>query len=221
MSQLQKFGSPFFIRQFFGNDGAPLAFGAVRFRLTGTVTSVPSYTTHELSVANADPLILDAYGRPPSGVFLGPNDAYDVAIATSAGTLGSPIDTITAYVDPSTLIWNNIGQRMTLGSKAVNSGYQVLNTDEMISLFISGSPLPTVGVVLLDDVSKRSLPLIIKNAGTRPMALSPKPGQTIDGLGPENPYVLPVSPGTQRYPTVMLVPDRVSTYYIVMSHMPA
>src|SRR6266511_318129 len=56
---------------------APLAGGKVYVYLAGTLTQTPSYTTAALSVANANPVILDANGE--ADIFL-PTGSYKIIL---------------------------------------------------------------------------------------------------------------------------------------------
>jgi len=51
--------------QLFDNAGAPLAGGKVYFYEPGTSTAKDTYTDSTLGTANANPVVLDAYGRAP------------------------------------------------------------------------------------------------------------------------------------------------------------
>jgi len=56
--------------QFFDNNGVPLAGGLLYTYLAGTTTSAATYTSASGSIANSNPIILDASGRPPNEIWL-------------------------------------------------------------------------------------------------------------------------------------------------------
>lgn len=86
--------SPWFLQQFFDDDGNPLAFGKIASYLAGTSTPQATYSD-ATGTTNTNPTILDAAGR---GIFyLGPysykmavTDAQDVPIGSS------PYDPVTS-----------------------------------------------------------------------------------------------------------------------------
>ena len=112
-------GIPFY--QLFDNEGAPLAGASVYSYLAGTSTPKPTYTDHTLSVANPNPMILDAAGR--ARVFYGSGiykfvlkDALGVTLDTidyvecdnngSSVAIPSPTVGVLEY-DGTSLRWNN------------------------------------------------------------------------------------------------------------------
>ena len=96
------------LTQFFGTDNLPLAGGKVYTYLTGTSTSTPSYTDATASTANANPVILDSYGR--AGIYLpsravggSTNLTYRIVVKTSADVTISTTDGITVAVEYASL----------------------------------------------------------------------------------------------------------------------
>lgn len=74
---------PYLTIQEFDGDGAPLAGAKLFFYAAGTSTKQNTYTTAAGSVANANPVILDAAGR--ATVFFAPQ-TYDVVLAPASDT---------------------------------------------------------------------------------------------------------------------------------------
>lgn len=70
-------------QQFFSNTGVPLSGGKLYTYAAGTTTPLETYTDVSLSVANPNPIILDAAGRTPSGFFL-TAASYKFVLTTSA-----------------------------------------------------------------------------------------------------------------------------------------
>lgn len=58
------------IEQFFDNSGDPVASGFVYTYEPGTTTAKTAYTDQALTIAHANPIALDANGRPPSPIWL-------------------------------------------------------------------------------------------------------------------------------------------------------
>ena len=62
--------------QFFTDNGVPLAGGKIYTYAAGTTTPKATYTDYTGGTAHANPIILDAGGRPPSEIWLNYGDAY-------------------------------------------------------------------------------------------------------------------------------------------------
>lgn len=62
--------------QFFDNDGIPLAGGLLYSYLAGSSTLTPTYTSASGLIANSNPIVLDAAGRPPQEIWLNNGYAY-------------------------------------------------------------------------------------------------------------------------------------------------
>lgn len=62
--------------QLFNNDGVPLAGGLLYTYQAGTSTPLSTYTNNVGNVANSNPIVLDAAGRPPQEIWLTDSYAY-------------------------------------------------------------------------------------------------------------------------------------------------
>lgn len=71
-------------RQWFDNDGAPLAGGKVYYYRAGLATLATVYQDADLTTTHTNPVVLDSAGR--AAIFLAPG-AYDVQVKTSADAL--------------------------------------------------------------------------------------------------------------------------------------
>lgn len=89
--------------QFFDNSGVPLAGGLLYSYEAGTTTPAATYTTSAGTIANTNPIVLDAAGRPPSEVWLSANTLYKFVVKTSTGTLIRTYDNIPGANDSTTL----------------------------------------------------------------------------------------------------------------------
>lgn len=80
--------------QFFDDNGDPLSGGKIFTYAAGTTTPKATYTDYTGGTAHANPIILDAAGRPPSEVWLTYGDAYKFILKDSADTLVGTFDNI-------------------------------------------------------------------------------------------------------------------------------
>lgn len=79
--------------QFFANDGTPLAGGKLYTYAAGTTTPKATYTTAAGTIANANPVVLDAYGR--AVIFI--EGSYRFDLYTSADVLIKSTDNVTSF----------------------------------------------------------------------------------------------------------------------------
>lgn len=70
--------------QFFTSQGAVLAGGFMYWYAAGTTTPQDTFTTSAGSVANANPITLDAAGRPSTGIYLTEGVGYKLVVKDSA-----------------------------------------------------------------------------------------------------------------------------------------
>lgn len=80
--------------QFFDDNGDPLSGGKIYTYAAGTTTPKVTYTDYTGATAHANPIVLDAAGRPPSEVWLTYGDAYKFILKDSADTLVGTFDHI-------------------------------------------------------------------------------------------------------------------------------
>ena len=73
-------------RQFFDSSGDPLNGGQVFWYAAGSSTKQNTYTTSAGSVANSNPMVLDAAGRFQQEVWLTVGETYKMVIASSTDT---------------------------------------------------------------------------------------------------------------------------------------
>ena len=70
--------------QFFDANGDPLSGGLLYTYAAGTTTPAVTYTSASGATANANPIVLNSAGRPPSEVWLNSSDTYKFALKTAA-----------------------------------------------------------------------------------------------------------------------------------------
>lgn len=80
--------------QFFDDNGDPLSGGKIFTYAAGTTTPKATYTDFTGNTAHANPIILDAAGRPPSEVWLTYGDSYKFILKDSNDTLVGTFDNI-------------------------------------------------------------------------------------------------------------------------------
>jgi len=99
----------------FDSNGNPLAGGLLYTYIAGTTTPIATYTDVGLSVANANPIVLDSAGR--AVIFLSPGGSYKFVLKTSAGAAVWTQDNITSVPTSSTSldITGIAGETLTAG----------------------------------------------------------------------------------------------------------
>ena len=86
--------------QFFDASGTPLVGGKVYTYAAGTTTPLATYTTSAGTVANTNPIILDAAGRTPNEIWLVAGTLYKFIVQTSVSVLVGTYDGLPAINDP-------------------------------------------------------------------------------------------------------------------------
>jgi hypothetical protein len=102
--------------QFFDSAGDPLAGGKLYTYSAGTTNALATYTTSALTVANANPVILDANGE--ADVWLTPGVNYKFVLKTSADVVRWTVDNIPSATSPDTTfdVATDPGGRLTVAS---------------------------------------------------------------------------------------------------------
>lgn len=70
--------------QFSDSNGVPLSGGLLYTYAAGTATPAVTYTSASGVTANANPIVLNSAGRPPSEVWLNSSDTYKFSLKTAA-----------------------------------------------------------------------------------------------------------------------------------------
>jgi hypothetical protein len=104
--------------QFFDSNGTPLVGGLLYVYTAGTTTPATTWTTNAGTVANTNPIVLNAAGRTPFEIWLNSGATYKFALYTSTNVLIGTYDNIPAIDDPTS--FNNLitvtGTNTLLGS---------------------------------------------------------------------------------------------------------
>ena len=120
--------------QFFDNSGVPLAGGLLYSYEAGTTTPAVTYTSAAGNIANANPIVLDAAGRPPSEVWLS-LIAYKLVLRTSAGVLIWTMDNLSGL--PA--VGSQDDQVATAGQTVFNVGFAYIVGANSLSVLVNGS----------------------------------------------------------------------------------
>ena len=81
-------------QQFFDDNGVPLAGGLIYTYQAGSSTPLVTYTTNNGTIANANPIVLDASGRTPQQIWLLAGFSYKFILQNSDGVLIQTLDNI-------------------------------------------------------------------------------------------------------------------------------
>jgi microcystin-dependent protein len=79
-------------QQFFDNNGIPNAGGLIYTYQAGSSTLLSTYTTVNGNIANTNPIVLDAYGRTPSEIWMQTGYSYKFIIQTSSAVTLQTLD---------------------------------------------------------------------------------------------------------------------------------
>ena len=81
-------------QQFFTNNGIPNAGGLIYTYQAGSSTLLTTYTTVNGTIANTNPIVLDAYGRTPSEVWMQAGYSYKFIIQTASAVTLQTLDNL-------------------------------------------------------------------------------------------------------------------------------
>ena len=81
-------------QQFFDNNGIPNAGGLIYTYQAGSSTLLTTYTTVNGNIANTNPIVLDAYGRTPSEIWMQTGYSYKFIIQTASAVTLQTLDNL-------------------------------------------------------------------------------------------------------------------------------
>jgi hypothetical protein len=104
-------------QQFFDNNGIPNAGGLIYTYQAGSSTLLTTYTTVNGTIANTNPIVLDAYGRTPSEIWMQVGYSYKFIIQTADAVTLQTLDDLypilqnapavsSAFVAGMIIIWS-------------------------------------------------------------------------------------------------------------------
>jgi hypothetical protein len=195
--------------QFTDAAGDPVASGKLYSFVAGLDTPQPTYSDVDLAIANANPTLLNAAGQSATSIYLLPT-GYKFRLDDANNV---PLWTVDDVVDLGQVFAAAFGRTLTLGGKAVTSGYTVLATDRLITVASTGGASPCV--INLLPAATATQPLTIKNTGTVALSIVPNGSDALEGVNAA--YAVPASAAPLQ-PSVFLAPDGVSAWYVIASH---
>lgn len=205
---------PGFLQQL-TNAGVIAAGWKFHFLEVGTSTEKDTFSDADLSTLNANPVILDAYGR--ASIFLEPG-GYDVEVLDENDVLKFTRESLE---DIGLTFLSELGFLLAQGSAGVTSGYNVLATDQYITVDSTGGANPCIiNLPPADDRAEGSgnaLPLGIKQLGTVAIELRPSGTDEIESRGAGVALTIPAA-ADPTFPSVWLLSDGVSNWWVVSSH---
>jgi len=137
--------------QFFDNNGVPLAGGLLYTYAAGTTTPQATYTSNLGSIANSNPIVLDASGRVSNEIWLISGSTYKFVLQTAAAVQIGSYDNIPGINDLSTL-YASTGSSLigyTLGA----TGASTTNVQAKLQQFITLKDFGAVGNGSTDDTT--------------------------------------------------------------------
>jgi hypothetical protein len=202
---------PWITRQFFDANGVPLSLGTLTFYEAGTTTPLDTFSdaNNTPGQENPNPMTLDASGYTQTQVFLQPT-GYDVLVHDADGNEIAEYENIE---DVGQVFATNFGIIQTEGSTNVTSGYTVLVTDRLVTVDSTGGADPCV--INLPPSADANQMVTIKNLGNIALAVTPDGAETVDSVAAAFSVDAAVSP---TFPSIILVPDGVSSWWILASH---
>jgi len=121
--------------QFFDNSGVPLAGGLLYTYEAGTTTPAPTYTTAAGTIANTNPIVLDAAGRPPQEIWLSGTYQYKLVLKTSTGVLLWTMDNLSGLPSAG----SQDDQVATAGQTAFTVGFTYTVGNNSLNVLVNGS----------------------------------------------------------------------------------
>ena len=111
--------------QFFDNNGIPLAAGLLYSYAAGTSTPQATYTTSAGSIANSNPIVLDAAGRVANEIWLTSGQSYKFVLQTAAATQIASWDNISGINDFTSATATNlsVSGTLTVSGTVTGSGF--------------------------------------------------------------------------------------------------
>ena len=123
--------------QFFTDSGVPLAGGKLYTYAAGTTTPLATYTTSAGSVANTNPIILNAGGRTANEVWLTSGSTYKFVLQDSTGSTIGTYDNVPGVNDFGTLssyLTTYLAAPAAIGGTTPNSGsFTTLSASSTVS----------------------------------------------------------------------------------------
>lgn len=133
--------------QFFDSNGIPLAGGLIYTYTAGTTSNQTTYTSSSGSIANPNPIVLDAGGRVPNEIWLIAGDTYKFVVTSATSVTIGTYDNIPGA--------NSIAYPITVanggtGLTSLTANAVILGNGTSNPQFVSAG---TAGNILVDNGS--------------------------------------------------------------------
>ena len=195
--------------QFSDAAGVPVPFGQLYSFIAGTDTPQPTYSDVDLDIANANPILLNAAGQSATSIYLLPT-GYKFRLNTVADV---PLWTVDDVEDVGAVFAAGFGRTLSGGSKNVTSGYTLAESDWLVTVSSTGGANPCV--INLLPAASATQAVAIKNVGTIALSVVPNGSDVLDGVN--GAFTVPAAAAPTQ-PSVWLISDGVSAWFIVASH---
>ena len=119
--------------QFLTSGGLPLTAGTLSTYGAGSSTPLTTYTTSAGTVANPNPVVLNADGRPPQEIWLSAGMGYKFVLADSLGNVLATYDNLIGINDPT-----GLSEWQPAGVPTYISATQFSVTGNQLGLFQTG-----------------------------------------------------------------------------------
>lgn len=141
--------------QFFDNNGDPLTGGKLYTYAAGTTTPLAAYTTSAGNVAHANPIILDAAGRTPSGGEIWLTDAvdYKFVLATSTDVVLGTFDNVAGNASGIFAALAASSGSSLIGFLQAGAGAQLRTVQSKLRDVVSVKDFGAVGDGVADDTA--------------------------------------------------------------------
>ena len=160
--------------QFFDNSGNPLAGGKIYTYDAGSTTPKNSYQDEALSVAHANPVELDAYGRPPAPIWC--DGETKVVIKTAADVQLNPVIDNFNQDSSSSSGWGTKGE----GALLKSATYDLTTADDGKTV-VATSGTWTLGTDSVAATMGDGYVVDFINVGTGVVTFNPNGAETVDG----------------------------------------
>jgi len=145
--------------QFFTDSGKVVAGGFINFWATGTTNNQDTFPTSALSGANANPVPLDAAGRPTVNIFADPSKSFSVRVIDADSVVIVPTIDNVSFVRSNVITAADVVAALTANAVAgVYNGTQMTGTAfanfaSNLDLTAAGSIDTTLGAITVGNIT--------------------------------------------------------------------
>lgn len=140
---------PDLMQQFFDSNGDPLAGGKVYTYAAGTSTLQNTYTDYAGGTPNANPVVLDAYGR--CAMWLDPDLSYKFVVKDSSDATVKTIDNVIGLLTVDAVSTESIQDDAVTAAKLADNA---VTTDSILDSAVTRAKLATGAVARMSVATK-------------------------------------------------------------------